>query len=388
MRFSPSHLLALGLGCCLVTPLDGQTPRPGAAEPDGQVRAQVTLGRQPVTVSFAPELRADGPEHRPLLSARGAASGTRVRVASIESVALLRIGTLDGSPPEEPAEDAPARRSVTYDLWLTRDGGDWALDAVWMSADGTAANDGSGTIPLSHSSSTEAFETFSAGIAPTGDHTGDLALRWGGHIWTAGFHFADPPTRPAESEERPQQAPGGGAREFEDDRTARAIARGTMLAERNEAAIELPDESRIGVLFWQEVGADHADFATIASLGDGDVIRLTEAAVLRLRTEVPLRFGQVDVPTDNLAEGFPGSYALWLKRAGAGWRLVLNDEADSWGTQHHTEFDAGEIALTHSASGLAIRPLGVELIPISATSGRLVIHWGPHDWAADFEMAS
>ena len=149
-----------------------------------------------------------------------------------------------------------------------------------------------------------------------------------------------------------------------------------------------PDDSRIAVLFWKDVSAEHDDFAAIGSVADGEVVRLTEAAVTRLRTDVPLRFGRVMVPTDNLAPGFPGSYALWLKRVGTGWRLVLNHEADSWGTQHDPEFDAAEIELTYSQGGLSTRPLGATLVPTSERGGRVVIHWGGHQWTADFVIAS
>ena len=148
----------------------------------------------------------------------------------------------------------------------------------------------------------------------------------------------------------------------------------------------LPDDSRISVLYWKELGVEHDDFALIPSVADGEVVRLTEAAITRLRTEVPLQFGRVTIPTDNQAPGSPGSYGLWLKRAGAGWRLVFNHEADSWGTQHNPEFDAEEIEVAHSQDGLVTRPLGVDLVPTSARSGQLVIHWGAHEWTADFTV--
>ena len=203
----------------------------------------------------------------------------------------------------------------------------------------------------------------------------------------AEFHFAEPPELTEEQQERLRQAADGlGSREFDTDTSD--FARAVTLAERHETAIVAPDDSRIAVLFWKDVSAEHDDFAAIGSVADGEVVRLTEAAVTRLRTDVPLRFGRVMVPTDNLAPGFPGSYALWLKRVGTGWRLVLNHEADSWGTQHDPEFDAAEIELTYSQGGLSTRPLGATLVPTSERGGRLVIHWGGHQWTADFVIAS
>ena len=124
-----------------------------------------------------------------------------------------------------------------------------------------------------------------------------------------------------------------------------------------------------------------------AAMGSGEVVRLTEAAVIRLRTEVPLRFDDVTVATDNLAPDFPGSYGLWLKRGRRGWKLVFNHEADSWGTQHDPDFDAVQIDLEHSERGSAARPLGAARVPYGDGRGCLCIHWGAHDWSADFVIA-
>ena len=388
MRWSPSTLLVLGL--CLVTPLTARALQEGD-DSDGRVRSQLTLSSRPVTVAFEPDLRADAPEHRALLSDTVIAGDARVHIGTLESVPLLRIGPLDGSPPEEPAEDDPPIRSVKYDLWLTRDAGGWALDASWVAADGTVAAGASGTILLAHGPAGGTFDTLSASVAPTGDDRGRIELGWGSHAWTADFHFADPPPPPdrADADQLRAAAQAGlGAREFEDDATADAVARGLRLSERNETAIVLPGGDRIAVLVWlRGLGVDHDDFAAIGALEDGEVMRLTEAAVNRLRTDVPLRFGNASVPTGNLSPDFAGSYGLWIQRIGSGWRLVFNNEPDSWGTQHNPEYNAAQTELTYSRSGPTDRPLGARLVPTSASGGQLVIHWGPHQWAADFVVA-
>ena len=297
-----------------------------------------------------------------------------------------------------------------------------------------------GSIPLTREAA-GTRETFSAALVPTADDAGRLLLRWRDHRWAADFHFAEPPARDgedagdseADGEEtealepeggggRPDEAesaanesgrgaeserdepggdePGGDAGSDEDDGPRVANDRESLefdsdtsagsrllrLSERHETAVELPPGARVSVLVWQEQSVEHADFAALAALAEGEIVRLTEAAVLRLRSEAALRFGDVTVPTGNLSPGFPGSYGLWLKRGAGGWRLVFNHEADSWGTQHDPAFDAAEIDVAHSEDGLATRPLGAALLPVTARSGRLVIHWGAHDWAADFTV--
>lgn len=382
MRVSLFTLPALVAGVCLLVPLAaGAQQRP----PDGRVRSQLTLNNRPVTVAFEPGLRADASEHRALLSGDGA-GGSAVHVATLESMPLLRIGTLDGTPPEPPAEDARPVRAVSYDLWLSRDAGGWALDARWV-AGGTASATSSGTILLATEPAGGTYPTFSASVAPTSDETGRLELRWGDRLWTADFFFVDPPSRPGGSDAAAAAAAAGdGSRPFEDDAVADAVSRGIRLSERHETAMVLPGGERIATLVWQDLGTDHADFAALGELEDGAVMRLTEAAVMRLRSEVSLRFGNAAVPTGNISEGFAGSYGIWIQRRGDGWRLVFNNEPDSWGTQHDPEYNAAQTELSYARTGRTDRPLGTRLVPLSADSGRLIIHWGPHEWAADFEV--
>ncbi len=83
-----------------------------------------------------------------------------------------------------------------------------------------------------------------------------------------------------------------------------------------------------------------------------------------------------------------GLYAVWLRKVEGGWRLVFNNEADSWGTQYDAAFDAAEVDAEYSRSDGSFRPLGVTLAPTGARSGRLIIHWGPHEWAADFVVSN
>ena len=438
MRSMTTGLLACGLGVCLATPIAGgaQAPEPAASAAADVIRTRLTLEVRPVTVSFAPALGAADAEHRALLAA--SASDVRVRVGEIEVVPQLRIGTLDGTAPG--GSESPNPRLTTYALWLARTGAGWGLDLQAMpggdeddagdqaedddtdsehdeaeaghdekaeddeaeddeTGEAARAGDFIGRIPLTREAAATR-ETFSAALFPTGEDAGQLVLRWRDHRWTADFHFADPP-EPEEQEEEapePEEEEEEGEEEERGPRVANAresltfdadtsaAARFMMLAERDETAVELPGDSRIAVLFWQEQSVDHEDFAALATLADGEVVRLTEAAVIRLRTERPLRFGDVTIPTGNLAPGFPGSYGLWLKRTGSAWRLVFNHEADSWGTQHDPAFDAAQIEVAYSADGLRARPLGAALVPATARDGRLVIHWGAHEWAADYTL--
>ena len=274
----------------------------------------------------------------------------------------LRIGTLDGTAPG--GSESPNPATTTYALWLARSGADWSLE-LRGAADGDDAGEADaegdaviGSIPLTREAA-GTRETFSAALVPTADDAGRLLLRWRDHRWAADFHFADPPAPDegeddagdSEADDGPRVANDRESLEFDSDTSAGS--RLLRLSERHETAVELPPGARVSVLVWQEQSVEHADFAALAALAEGEVVRLTEAAVLRLRSEAALRFGDVTVPTGNLSPGFAGSYGLWLKRGAGGWRLVFNHEADSWGTQHDPAFDAAEIDVAHSEDGLA-----------------------------------
>ena len=425
-----SGLPVLAIVACLLVPALAGAQQ-GSAKPAlaDVVRTELTLNLRQVAVSFEPGLEAGNLAYRELLAASGSASSTRVRVGAIEALPGLRIGTLDGSQPGGSESANPANK--TLDLWLARTVGGWSLDLRAETAVDQDETDGGeeegseagadaggvgrdtaviGQVALAREDA-GMQETFSAALAPTGESAGRLVLQWREHRWTADFHFAEPSesadeaegeSEPAdeseeagtgddepegdepEEDEGPRVANDTESLRFDSDTSAGS--RFLQLAERHESAVDVPGDVRLAVLFWQEQSVDLPDFAAIESLADGEVLRLSQAAVLRLRNETPLRFGDAAIPTGNLAPGFAGSYGLWLKRHGDGWRLVFNHEADSWGTQHDPTFDAVEIEVAYSRDGLATRPFGAALVPVAARAGRLVIHWGAHQWAADYTI--
>ena len=410
------------LGACLLVPAAAGAGQDGAdSAPAAVVRSELTLNLRPVAVSFEPGLDAADAAHRELLAPDGSASNTRVRVGAVEVLPRLRIGTLDGSQPGGSGSPNPA--PATLEMWLARTAGGWSLDlrgepAAGEDSAGQGAEDGRdadaepsgrdtiviGQVALAREAAVRQ-RTFSAALVPSGEAAGQLWLRWGAHRWTAGFHVAadedgegedgdsegdepegeeEPEEEEPEEDEGPRVANERESLRFDSDTSAGS--RILRLAERHESAVDLPGGARLAVLYWQEQSAELADYAAIESLADGELLRLTRAAVIRLRNETPLRFGGTAIPTGNLAPGFAGSWGLWLKRSGEGWRLVFNHEADSWGTQHDPAFDAAEIDLTWSRNGPAGRPLGAALVPAAADSGRLVVHWGVHEWAAGYTI--
>ena len=399
-------LLATGAACCLTAAVAGaQTPEPGN-EADGLVHASLTLEAQGITVAFPPELRAGHHAYQWLLSGT---VGSRVRVGTLDAHRGLRLGALEpdiaaieaeiaavvaarqaeaeaGEEAEESDRDADESdeesdvsdgkmEPADPDLWLVRDASGWQLE-IHSTAGGDIR-----VVPLSHRETAAEAPTFAASLHATGAETGRLELRWGRHAWSADFRFEEIPQAPR----RARVSGRGTAREASDSNDA--IARGNLLRERNETALVLPNGAGITLVYWKSIDVEDEDYPNVAAARDGDVIEMIRAPVLRLKSDVSLRFGTADVPTGNLAPGFAGFYGIWLRRAGDGWRFVFNHEADSWGTQYDEAFDADEIAVAYTRTAGSFRPLGATLVPTGPDRGRVVVHWGPHEWSADFVVS-
>ena len=416
-------VIAAGAAWCLAAPAGAQTPEP-SEKADRLLHASLTLENQEIDVAFSPGLRADGLAYRSLLSG---AVGSRVRVGTLDAHRALRLGTLapdidaieaeiaavvaerqaeaaaraagssgDGDEAGEAGEDteeaaggAPApdggeaaaemeeaAEPADPALWLVRDAAGWQLEVR------PPAGEAVHVVPLSHAQTDAHAPAFTASLHATGAESGRLALRWGRHAWSADFRFDELPRTP-----RGARVSGRGtARQAADSNDA--IARGSMLAERNETALVLGNGARISMLYWKGIDVEDEDYPTLEATADGAVIEMIRAPALRLKTDVGLRFGKTDIPTGNLAPGFAGAYGVWLRKAEDGWRFVFNHEPDSWGTQHDPDFDAADIAVDYARTAGSFRPLGATLVPTGADRGRLVVHWGPHEWAADFVVPS
>ena len=397
--------MATGVVWCLTAAIPGaQTPEPGN-EADGLVHASLTLEAQGITVAFPPELRAGDHAYQWLLSGT---VGSRVRVGTLDAHRALRLGALapdiaaieaeieavvaarqaeaeagDAAESDEEAEESDAEADdsgeemepADPDLWLVRDASGWQLEI--HPTDGSDVR----AVPLSHRETAAAAPTFAASLHATGAETGRLDLRWGRHAWSADFRFEEIPQAPP----RARVSGRGTAREAEDSNDA--IARGNLLSERNETALVLPNGAGITLVYWKSIDVEDEDYPNVAAARGGEVIEMIRAPVLRLKSDVSLQFGATDIPTGNLAPGFAGYYGIWLRKAGDGWQFVFNDEADSWGTQYDSDFDVAAIAVDYTRTAGSFRPLGTTLVPTGPDRGRVVVHWGPHEWSADFVVS-
>ena len=375
-------ILALTFSLYLTSALVvAQTPEP-SKDADGLIHVTLTLDHKVISIDYPPNLSDTDAVHQQLLSG---VTGTRARVGTLTANRALRIGSLatdpDELPPSQDPDLAPGRDGEpapelpTHELWLVRDAEGWELEV--HPPDSTNVN----VVPLSHDESNSGgVATFSASLHATAAEAGHLKLRWGRHAWTTAFRFDELPPPPR----RPRVSGDPNLNEYDTDTSA--FARRATLDERNENAVVLPDGNQIATLYWKGIDVDDEDYSRLQGIENGAVVSLIHAPPLRIRSDVNLEFGDVDVPVGNLAAGFAGSYALWLQKTASGWRFVFNNEPDSWGTQYDSDFDAAEIDVDYARTDRSFRPLGITLVPTGENAGRIVVHWGPHEWSADFTV--
>ena len=187
----------------------------------------------------------------------------------------------------------------------------------------------------------------------------------------------DPAARPAEpAADGAAAGDSGGAGTQRRGRSRRGSSDTTVL--------ELSGDRRIELRFDQPTIEDAA-YGAIQSPTDGEVVQFLKSRPLKLETPVDLRFGETVVKAHNHGPDYPGVYSLWLKNAGGQWRLVFNDLADVWGTQHDPTADAAEVPL---ASATADQPVETFTAKLESAEGGGILRlaWGTSVWTLPFTV--
>ncbi|MGD8277881.1 MAG: DUF2911 domain-containing protein [Gemmatimonadota bacterium] len=110
---------------------------------------------------------------------------------------------------------------------------------------------------------------------------------------------------------------------------------------------------------------------------DGQVWRTGANAATELRTDRPLRFGDVALA--------PGSYSIFTIPAADGWTLILNAETGQSGLAYDESRDVGRIAMTMRSPAAFADRLEIALEPASG-GGILRIRWAGTEADAAFTV--
>ncbi len=131
--------------------------------------------------------------------------------------------------------------------------------------------------------------------------------------------------------------------------------------------------------------SDTPEYQSLDTLADGAVFGYTTGRAIKFQTHGDLAFGDTIVKTANHVENYPGTYSVWLKRSGDGWKLVFNSDSDIWGSQRLAEADVAEVPLVASVPDAPSETFQAAL-DAKDSGGTLTIRWGTHQWSADFAV--
>ena len=177
-------------------------------------------------------------------------------------------------------------------------------------------DDGGGVrrIPLAHETADPAAPVFSAAAAATAVAGGRLHMRWARHAWSADFRFEVLP-RPAGTLAGDPDADAVQSDIAFDNESSTPEVRAVQHArrtQRDRGGAGRRVANRRDVL--QGLDVEDEDYGRLAGTAAGNVVQWVRAAPPRLQTDVDLRFGRTALPTGNLAAGFAGMYAVWLRK--------------------------------------------------------------------------
>jgi hypothetical protein len=190
------------------------------------------------------------------------------------------------------------------------------------------------------------------------------------------------PAQPQGAREATAARPTPNADNESDDSDRRPAGRKTV-------AHKLPDGAEVKVAFGLPKTGGR-EYAEMESLAEDKVVRFFDAAAIKLSTQADLLFGETKIRRSNVAPDYPGVYSLWLQRTADGWRLLFNERADAWGTQHDPAADVASAPLRHDEVDGLTTTFEARIQESAQRDGTILLEllWGKHRWTAIFRAAS
>ncbi len=190
---------------------------------------------------------------------------------------------------------------------------------------------------------------------------------------------SDQPQAAASGEDAPLDATG------QENTEAAERARQRRRVQTTTTALLKIGDKDIGLLAAILKTTGH-DYKEIPNVKEGEVLPLTRSQAIKLKTGLPLTFGDLTLKTENVAKNYPGVYSIWLKKTATGWNFIFNQKPDVWGTMHDATANVGEIPVEYTALTPPTEALAFALTQ-EGQGGTLKITWGEHQWSAKFTFA-
>jgi hypothetical protein len=97
-------------------------------------------------------------------------------------------------------------------------------------------------------------------------------------------------------------------------------------------------------------------------------------------TDRTLRFGDAELP--------PGRYTLWTLPAESGWKFIVNNQTNQWGTDHDPRFDRFRVPMQVTTLAQPVERFTILVEPASgaAASGVIRLRWDTFDASVPFTV--
>jgi len=145
---------------------------------------------------------------------------------------------------------------------------------------------------------------------------------------------------------------------------------------RDTARLAL-ENKKIEVDYWRPYRRNREIFGAVVPWNR--VWRTGANNATQLRTDQDLEFSG-----NNLAKG---KYSLWTFPTQQGWQLIVNKQADIWGTEYDSTGNLFRVPLTVEKTTEPVEIMKISLLPGENNSARLLIEWEYYKAWADFKIA-
>jgi hypothetical protein len=122
----------------------------------------------------------------------------------------------------------------------------------------------------------------------------------------------------------------------------------------------------------REFGKELAPFGSVWRLGADEATKLTVTA--------PARF-------EGGPQLAPGSYSLWAITGPSKWTLIVNKQADTWGTRYSQSQDLARFDINVEKTPSPVEEFTITLAKVSGDSAKVTFAWGDESVSSNLKAS-